>query len=141
MKNPLRNTIETVRDAHEFLTGKWATRPNEIGFDYSDEDLKGYRKLDLIQLAHTIADQIDTNRNEWTEPTRFKDELKTREKDARTIDLTPTWLEAVKMCRALIENGTNEGKANAWKEIERMAKIADHYVQIAKTADEVNKAT
>jgi len=53
----------------------------------------------------------------------------------RHIDLTPTWPEALLMARAVIENGTDEGKALAWSELERMAAIAQQAVDEAKAAD------
>ena len=57
----------------------------------------------------------------------------------RTIDMTPTWPEALRMYRMLIENGTEEGQATAWKELERMAELAQRYTDAAKLADEVMK--
>lgn len=50
----------------------------------------------------------------------------------RTIDMTPTWPEALNMCKAVIENGTDEGKANAWAEIARMAEIAQRHVDLQR---------
>ena len=55
----------------------------------------------------------------------------------RMIDMTPSWPEALRMYRMLIENGTDEGKATAWKELERMAELAQLYTDAAKAADEV----
>ena len=56
---------------------------------------------------------------------------------SRYIDMTPTWPEALRMYRALIESGTEEGKATAWAELERMAELAQLYTNAAKKADEV----
>ena len=50
--------------------------------------------------------------------------IKTDKDGNRFIDMTPTWPEALRMCRAVIENGTAEGKASAWAELEKMALIA-----------------
>lgn len=47
---------------------------------------------------------------------------------SRYIDMTPTWPEALRMARAVIENGTDEGKALVWAELERMAEIAQAHV-------------
>ena len=55
----------------------------------------------------------------------------------RFIDMTPTWPEALRMYRTLIENGTDEGKATAWAEMERMAELAQRYTELAKTAKEI----
>jgi len=60
----LESQIITPLDAFEFLTGKWETKPAEIGFDYAEIDLAGYRRCDLLDLAHMIARQIDTHRLE-----------------------------------------------------------------------------
>ena len=46
----------------------------------------------------------------------------------RYIDMTPTWPEALRMARAVIENGTDEGKALVWAELERMAELAQAHV-------------
>jgi len=54
---------------------------------------------------------------------------------SRHIDMTPTWPEALLMARAVIENGSDEGKALAWSELERMAAIAQQAVEQAKAAD------
>ena len=68
----------------------------------------------------------------------------TKHTQVRTVDMTPTWPEALLMARAVIENGTDEGKALAWTEIERMAAIAQQAVDSDKAADakasEANKA-
>ena len=56
---------------------------------------------------------------------------------SRFIDMTPTWPEALRMYRALIENGSDEGKETAWKELERMAELAQLYTDAAKKAHEV----
>ena len=55
----------------------------------------------------------------------------------RYIDMTPTWPEALRMLRAVIENGTSEGKATAWAEIERMAVIAQAHVDANPKLDAV----
>jgi len=52
----------------------------------------------------------------------------------RTIDMTPTWPEAMRMCRLVIENGTPEGQAQAWAEVERMAEIAQAHVDVQARA-------
>jgi len=54
----------------------------------------------------------------------------------RYIDMTPTWPEALRMLRAVIDNGTDEGKALAWAEIERMAKLAQLYTDASKATDQ-----
>jgi hypothetical protein len=57
-----------------------------------------------------------------------------------TIDLTPTWSEALTMIKALLESGSKESKATAWSELSRMAKIADAHVSGKKSgAAEENK--
>ena len=63
--------------------------------------------------------------------------IQTDKDGRRFIDMTPTWPEALRMLRAVIENGTDEGKAMAWAEIERMAELAQLYTDTAKKeADE-----
>jgi len=52
----------------------------------------------------------------------------------RIMDMTPTWPEALRMLRAVIENGTSEGQALAWTEIERMAEIAQQHVDSTKAS-------
>ena len=50
----------------------------------------------------------------------------------RKIDMTPTWPQALNMCRMVIENGNSIGKAAAWAELERMAELAQKYVEANK---------
>ena len=52
--------------------------------------------------------------------------------NGRMIDMTPSWPEALTMLRAIIENGTDEGKALAWTELRRMAEIAQQHVDAHK---------
>lgn len=53
----------------------------------------------------------------------------------KTIDITPTWEGLVPFFITMIENGTPKGRADAIKELTRMAKIADHAVAEAKRMD------
>jgi hypothetical protein len=53
----------------------------------------------------------------------------------RFIDMTPTWPEALNMYRALIESGTEEGRATAWAELARMAELAQRYTDAAKAGE------
>jgi len=55
----------------------------------------------------------------------------------RYIDMTPTWPEALRMYRMLIENGDAEGKATAWAELERMAEIAQAHTDAQKRAHDI----
>ena len=45
----------------------------------------------------------------------------------RTIDMTPTWTETARMLLVILENGTDEGKGMARKEVMRMGEIIDAY--------------
>ena len=45
--------------------------------------------------------------------------------ETRTIDLSPTWAEAVTIYCAALENGTGEGRATARQEMARVAEILD----------------
>lgn len=44
------------------------------------------------------------------------------------IDLTPTWTDILPVFRVILEDGSAASQAAIWKEIERMAKLADLYV-------------
>mgnify|MGYP000122311893 CR=1 FL=1 len=57
----------------------------------------------------------------------------------RTIDMTPTWPEALRICRIVIENGTPEGQAEAWKNLEHMAEVAQAHVDVHRKAGDVVK--
>lgn len=47
----------------------------------------------------------------------------------RTIDITPTWRGVLRLLVTVAaEAETAKGRANAWKELERMADLADLYV-------------
>lgn len=55
--------IDTVKDASDFLTGKWALKPNA---SYSDADLNDMRRADILELAQmwhkeAMADLPDVN--------------------------------------------------------------------------------
>ena len=45
----------------------------------------------------------------------------------RTIDITPTWAALLPVFRAVLDNGTDEGKRMAWEELARMAEAADQW--------------
>jgi len=62
MKRRMTSQIITTLDAFEFLTGKWATKPAEVGFEYTEIDLAGYRHRDLLGLAHMVANLIEDQR-------------------------------------------------------------------------------
>ena len=54
-----------------------------------------------------------------------------------TIDMTPTWTEALPMLFALMEKGTTkEAREIAKEEIARMAKAADAYIETKKQLPE-----
>ena len=58
----LESQIITSQEAYDFLIGNWATKPAEVGFAYEPSDLAGYRKGDLLDLAHMVAREIDRKR-------------------------------------------------------------------------------
>lgn len=49
------------------------------------------------------------------------------ETPVRTVDMTPTWEEAARMLLVVLENGSEEGKQMARKEVERMGILLDSY--------------
>jgi hypothetical protein len=51
---------------------------------------------------------------------------------AKTIDLTPTWPEALRVYLFALENGTAKGKEEARRGLEHMAKVAQMYVELTK---------
>lgn len=53
-----------------------------------------------------------------------------------TIDMTPTWAEAVEMLICTLENGTHRGKEIARAELRRMALITDQYAAAGYDATE-----
>ena len=56
------------------------------------------------------------------------------------IDMTPTWPHALKMLRVVIENGTDEGKALAWSELERMAELAQLFTKLEQQGQAAQNA-
>lgn len=55
----------------------------------------------------------------------------------KTVDVTPTWQAVMKIYLAALENGTDEGKEAATKEILRCAEIAQEYVDSQKNKNKV----
>lgn len=53
-----------------------------------------------------------------------------------TIELTPTWAEALNICLVVLESGTHVGKELAKQELRNMAKLADAYVENEKMKGE-----
>ena len=51
----------------------------------------------------------------------------------RTIDVTPTWTDLMPALFAVLQNGTEEGRAIAQAELTRLAKIVDDQNAEAKT--------
>jgi len=49
-----------------------------------------------------------------------------------TIDMTPTWAELLPILLAVYENGAAESRRGCFEELERMARIADAYVETMK---------
>lgn len=47
--------------------------------------------------------------------------------DEKTIDITPTWPEMVRIIAALMESGTDTGKRAAFEELKRMADVMTTY--------------
>lgn len=53
-------------------------------------------------------------------------------KIAGYIDCTPTWPEALKVCLHLFENGDAVGRTTAIAELNKMANVAQAYVDLTK---------
>ena len=51
---------------------------------------------------------------------------------AETIDLTPSWGAAAEILILVLDQGTDEGKAQAREELRRMAKAADRALALSK---------
>lgn len=49
-----------------------------------------------------------------------------------SVDVTPTWEEITPTLLAILQNGQAEGRDFALKELLRMAKLADLYVESQK---------
>lgn len=52
-----------------------------------------------------------------------------------TVDVTPTWLGILPLLITLLEAGSVDGKAEAMKELYRMAKLADEHVAYLKSKE------
>lgn len=50
-------------------------------------------------------------------------------KQVGTIDMTPSWTETARMLIVLMDNGTDEGKATARAEIQRMGTLLDRFIK------------
>ena len=50
-----------------------------------------------------------------------------KNEQVRTIDMTPTWVETARMLLFVMDNGNEQGKDMARKEIMRMGEILDAY--------------
>jgi 2-methylcitrate dehydratase PrpD len=55
--------------------------------------------------------------------------------EAGIIDLTPTWAGVLPALLAVIENGSESGRAAALSELRRMAKAADAAVAVQRAED------
>lgn len=53
----------------------------------------------------------------------------------KTIDLTPTWEQALVAFLLLFESGNQDGRVVAMGELKRMAKLADLYVASQKSQE------
>ena len=56
-----------------------------------------------------------------------------------TIDLTPSWNDALNICLFLLENGDKAGKFAAIGELRKMAQLADYYVETVRANRIENK--
>lgn len=57
----------------------------------------------------------------------------------QTIDMTPTWAGMLPAMRALIENGSAEGRRVAWAELEKAARLADERNHMARSFAELRE--
>lgn len=58
------------------------------------------------------------------------------ENKVETLDLTPSWPEALNVCLLLLEAGTSEGKKTAKEQLLKMAELAQKFVDVVKLLDE-----
>jgi hypothetical protein len=56
-----------------------------------------------------------------------------------TIDLTPSWNDALNICLFLLENGDKAGVFAAMGELRKMAQLADYYVETVRANRIENK--
>ena len=55
--------------------------------------------------------------------------MSTQEDGSFTVDITPTWEEAVRMCLMIIENTKSiDGRRDAEQELFRMGRLLDHFI-------------
>jgi len=105
--------IDTALDAYEFLTGKWATKPNA---DYTEAELDAMRTNDLIELARMwLADAAPAEQQ-------------------REISLIPNWKAAAQIYIMALENGTSTGQQAGREGIMEMAQKFDAYIAQQKEA-------
>ena len=69
----------------------------------------------------------------WEQAIEWMDQVKNEtEMQSETIDLTPSWKSMVGLFVTLIENGGTDGRRAAIEELDRMASLADAYVESQK---------
>jgi DNA-binding TFAR19-related protein (PDSD5 family) len=107
--------ISTQRDAIEFLTGKWASKPNA---SYTEKDLENYRRSDVIELAemwmheNQKAAQKSTTRMEHLEKLSFEENLTDSHRE-ELADLHFAHNEAVKKAKDRLQTAKNIEKIKA----------------------------
>ena len=105
--------ISTQRDAIEFLTGKWASKPNA---SYTEKDLENYRKGDLIDLAHMWEHEAKSRQITANKIEKIKAALITKD----NFQCFTLIIEHQDKCT------TNEAKSRAWFAGADAAKAAIH---------------
>lgn len=60
--------------------------------------------------------------------------------NATSIDMTPTWEQAMGLLAVILENGTNEGKAMAREELRRAGLLLDGLAAEAKGTEAILQA-
>lgn len=115
-----------------FATGtvEMYTRNNRTG--YGRLVAAGHKRLERTGLSDTGRYLIQRERKDAATQTAHDAEVTDRLagiKQVGTIDMTPSWTETARMLIVLMDNGTDEGKATARAEIQRMGTLLDRFIK------------
>lgn len=105
-----------------------------------------YRKSELLEKVLNSRDKWPRLRQLQTYKEFFEQEptpaptpnLESERSEKKTLNLKPTWPEALRVYLFALENGTYKGRREAIKGLEEMAKVAQAYVEL-REAEEKQK--
>lgn len=127
-QDPDHYTNEPVFYAYEPHCGSWTVLNYDPATDDKPKEMPKFAEFKSVRFVcnNNLKQKQDNGCGCYQDPPcrGCKEEAAHSEK---TIDITPTWPEMVRIIAALMESGTDTGKRAAFEELKRMADVMTTY--------------